>query len=402
MDLSAYISIAAVLDNSGMTPVIRIIDNSAYPAGVAQQIAGILSITQPDGVTDANTDFTHPNIYWNTGALVQASRPLRLANNNKFQNGGYIIAYTVRCPGYTDTLLTKSVVVNYTAPSPVITPAFDNFTPSLKITDATVWGVPGLAFITVVENWQALIRSVSGTNQPLAGAGITFDLAYGGNYYDSAYDINFSAVATYEVPDVSPWVTLMDNIVAPQQTFYAEIPPTLSQLLTSLTAIKSILDASLNNPNYLNLRATYAYAVSLYFHLIERGSVGSLAGLSSYVYQLQTLFNNGVTPTYVNTNGIIPLYNWGGSSGSAAWASITGKPSTKSISWTVGAGGFPVAGAFGITDARLANVPLAQIIMFRGNIFYPSISKASDASNTLTWTDALAGGESVFILIIAV
>src|SRR5579859_4262772 len=127
-DLSAYISIAAVIDNSGGSPVIRIIDNSAYPTGVAQTVKGILSITQPDMQTISNSDFTNPDIFWNSGALVQASKTLRLANNQRFQNGGYLITYTVRATGYTDTVLTKSFILNYNPPTPVITPGFDNFT----------------------------------------------------------------------------------------------------------------------------------------------------------------------------------------------------------------------------------------------------------------------------------
>lgn len=400
-DLSAYISIAVVLDNSGVSPVIRIIDNSAYPVGVDQQIAGILSITEPDMVTDENSDFGNPNIYWSAGALVQASRPLRLANNNRFQNGGYSIKYSVRCPGYSDTVLLKTFVLDYTAAVPVMTPAFDNFTPSLKVVDATSYGVAGLNFISANQQWTGLIRSVLGTNRAINGTGITFDLVYTGNYYDSAYDINLISTVTYQLPDISISVTVIDKLVVPQETFYAEIPPTLQQLLDGLTLLKSQLDAALNNQNtYLSLLTTYNYAVAIYTHLIDRGSIGSLSGLSDYVYQLQKIFNHGVQPIYVNTNGIIPPYNWGGSSGSTAWAAITGKPNTNVISWTVGQGGFPGVGALSITDARLANIPASQVLMFRGGIFYSSTVKASTATSTLSWTDGLGVQEPVFILIL--
>lgn len=407
-DLSAVISIACILDNSGNSPVIRIVDNSAYPAGVAQQIAGILSITQPDMITTANSDFTNPDISWQSGALVQPAKPLRLANNSRFQNGGYLVRYTVRCAGYTDTVLTKTFVLNYTAPIPIVTSAFDNFTPSLKVTDATVWGVSGLTFIGVDEEWAALIRSVLGTNQPITGAGITFDLAYNGNYYDSAYDITLTATVTWELQGLGSFVTIVDQFVIPEETFTAEIPPTLAQLLDGLTDLKSKLDAGQNNGNaygnsvFGNLLTTYNYAVSLYSHLIKRGQVGSLAGLSSYVYQIQMIFNNGVTPTIVNTNTAIPAYDWGSGSGASDWNSITGKPTTKSISWTVGAGGFPTTGAFSISDVRLANMPAAQILMFRGGVYYASTSKASQASNTLSWTDSLSNQEPIFILILAI
>lgn len=405
-DLSSVISIACILDNSGATPVIRVVDNSAYGIGIPQQIAGVLEITQPDTVKIANTDFTNPDVFFSGGSLTQPAKPLRLANDSRFQNGGYLIKYTVRCPGFSDTVLLKSFTLNYTAPVPVITQAFDNFTPSLKVNDSTSWGVAGLTFINVVETWSGLIRSVVGVNQPIQGAGITFDLAFGGNYYDSAYDINLTAVVTWQIPGASPFVTIVDKFTPPQETFTAEIPPTLPQLLTALTVLKSQLDSAQNNGNtfgnsiFGNLLTTYSYAVSLYTHLIDRGQVGSLAGLSDYVYQLQMIFNNGVTPSYVNTNAIIPPYNWGGSSGSSAWAGITGKPVTIKVQWTVGQNGFPLAGAISYSSAALAGISLSQILMFRGNVYYPSFTKASDAANTITWPDALANQEPVLIILL--
>jgi len=400
-DLSQYISINAILDNSGVSPVIRIIGRSAYPVGVAQQIAGILSITEPDMIIDANTDFGNPNIYWSAGALVQANRPLRLANNNRFQNGGYTIKYSVRCPGYTDTVLTKTFVLNYTAPVLVITPAFDNFTPSLKVVDATTYGVAGITYIDATRTWAGVIRSVSGTNQNIVGAGINFDLVYGGNYYDASYDITLTSIVTWQLPNLSNWVTIVDKFVTVQETFQSEIPPTLLQLLAGLTALKNKLDAALNNKDaYLSLLSTYNYAVALYTHMIKRGQVGDLAGLSDYVYNLQKIFNNGVQLVIINTNGIIPPYDWGSSVGSTDWANITGKPSTKVISWTAGQPGFPPIGATSITDSRFGNIPSTQIMVFRGNALYPSFTKVSDASQTISWPDALGGGEPVLIQIL--
>lgn len=407
-DLSSVISINVILDNAGSSPFIRIIDTSAYPAGVPQQISGILSITQPDMITQTNSDFTNPDISWQSGSLRQAAKDLRLANNQRFQNGGYTIQYSVRCPGYTDTVLTKTFVLNYAPPVPVVTPAFDNFTPSLKVTDATVWGIPGFNFINVQEQWDAIIRSVVGTNQEKLGSGITFDLIYNGNYYDSAYDIILTAYVTWQLQGINPFVTIVDLFLTPLETFYAETPPTLSQLLDGLTALKVKLDGAQNNGNaygngvFGNLLTTYNYAVSLYMHLIKRGQMGSLAGLSAYVYQLQMIFNNGVTPVPSNTNNPITAYDWGGGSGATDWNSITGKPSTVNIAWIVGTGGYPAAGAFNISDSRLANVPATQILMFRGGIYYATTSKTSTASNTLSWADALSGQEPILILILAI
>lgn len=394
-DLSAYINISAILDNSGASPVITIIDTSAYPVGVAQQIAGILSITEPDGIADSNTDFTHPNIYWQSGALVQAVRPLRLATNARFQNGGYSITYSVRCPGYSDTVLTKTFTLGYTAPVPVLSPAFDNFTPSLKVNDATNWQVAGLTLQTVNDAWSTVIRSVGGTNQTVTGAGTTADLVYQGSYYDAFYDVSLTAIVTWEIPGASPWVTVVDKFTPPTQTFQSEIPPTLAQLLTSLTVLKSQLDAAQSNPNYGLLQITYMYAVDIYTHLIDRGQSSALAGLSDYVWQLQKIFNNGQTPTYVNTNAVIPAYNWssGGGSGSVAWNNVTSKPVTIQIAAT------PTPNQFRFTDARLANISANQLLINRNNIPEYGWTK-NQADNFITFNNQFGSPETLNITIL--
>lgn len=402
MDLSAYLNFSAVLTNNGTSPIWTIIDTSAYPAGVAQTIAGVLSITQPDFISDTNNNFAQPNIYWNSGALVQANRPLRLANNGRFQNGGYSITYTVRAAGYTDTVLTKTFVLNYTAPTPVLSPAFDNFTPSLKVNDASNWTVANLTLISVSDTWAALIRSVGGTNQNITGAGTTFDLAYMGSYYDAFYDVTLTSVVTWQMPGQSPWVTLVDTFVPPAQTFQSEIPPTLALLLTSLTVLKNQLDATGNNPNYTLQQAKYAYAVSLYTHLIDRGQASELAGLSSYVWELQTIFNNNVTPAYVNTNAIIPAYVWtsGGGGGSVAWSAVTSKPSSIQIPGTVGGSGMPVVGGYTFTDGRLAGIGANQIIVVRDGGFEFQWTKANAGANSITFTNVWSAQETIVVIIL--
>lgn len=401
-DLSSVININAVLDNSVPgTPVIRIIDTSAYPGGVPPLVKGCLLIIQPDGIPYNNTNFAAPDIQFTGGSLNQAVIPLRLATNNRFQNGGYLITYTVQAAGYTNTVLTKTFVLNYTAPVPVLSNAFDNFTPHLTVTDATNWGVSGLSFVSVTDTWAGLIRSVTGTNQAITGAGGTFDLAFGGSYYDAVYDISLTSIVTWQIPGISSWVTIVDNFQPPLQTFTTEIPPTLAQLLTSLTILKSQLDAGINNNQVTqNLLQSYTFAVSIYTHLIDRGQSSQLAGLSQYVYQLQMIFNNGVTPTYINTNTVIPAYVWGGGAGSATWASISGKPSTVQINWTVGQGGFPGNGATALVDARLSNIPASSIVVFRGGIPDTSWTKPSTASNTINFVNAFSTGEPVIVLVL--
>lgn len=409
-DLSQYISIAVVLDKSQSTPLFKIIDNSSYPPGVAQTIAGILSVTQPDGITISNSNFGAPNIFWQSGALVPSNMELRLDTSNSFQRGGagYIIIYTVRAPGYTDTVLTKTFSLQYTPPPLIITNNFDIFTPDLTVQDSTTYTQPNLTFQTSNRMWSADIITVNGTSQNKTGTGQIFDLSWIGVYYDSIYNISLTVFPQYQLQGAFTFVTIIDNL-ATAATFYAQIPPTLAALLASLTTLKSQVDAAICDCNtYAILLARYNLASNIYSQLIYRGQSGSLAGLSTYVFQLEKIFNNNINPSYINTNAAIPAYNWNtGGGGSVAWTNITGKPSTITVEWTVGAGGFPGPGATMYTDARLVNIPAAQVWVIRNGI--PQFNANQSDGDTyftkvitdgfLTFSSALASLEKIIITI---
>lgn len=410
-DLSQFISIACVLDKSQSTPIWKIIDNSVYPPGVAQTIAGILSISQPDGITISNSNFVAPNIFWQSGALVPANMELRLDSSNSFQRGGtgYIVVYSVRAAGYTDTVLTKTFSLQYTPPPLVITNNFDIFTPALTVQDSTTYTQTNLTFQSSNRSWSADIISVSGTTHTKTGTGQTFDLSWLGSYYDSIYNISLTVFPQYQLQGAYAFVTIIDDL-ATAATFYAQIPPTLAVLLSSLTTLKAQVDAAICDCNtYSVLLARYNLASNIYSQLIYRGQSGSLAGLSTYVFQLEKIFNNNINPTYVNTNALIPAYNWGtGGSGSVAWVDITGKPSTVTVEWTVGAGGFPGPGATVYTDARLVNIPATRINVSRNGLPQFSANQSDGdtyftkvtADGFLTFSAALASMDKIIIQIL--
>lgn len=384
-NLSAYINFAIVLDKSLSTPAMKLVDTGSYPSGVANNLIGYFSITQPDGITVTGS-FASPDIYWSSGALVQASKELRLDNSNNFQQGGYSLTYYIRVPGYDDTTLTKTFSLSYTQPVLTISEGFDEFTPQLTVTDSTTYTKTGFTYVGVVQSWAATIRSVSGTDENITGAGATFDLNWMGDYYDSYYDVTLTAEPSWKLVSPDDWVTVVDKIVL-AETFQAQIPPTLVAILASLTTLKSEVDAAIANCNtYSTLLANYELAVSIYTHMIYRGREDDVAGLSEYVLQLQKIFNNNVNPTYTNTNGVIPAYDWTPVIGTIPWSNVTGKPATVRIIWTVGMVGFPVAGATSLTDARLANYDvrmwrngLAQLNFDpgSGNTYYTKTLSAS-------------------------
>lgn len=378
-------------------------DTGTYPGGIPPTITGIFSILQPDGIT-VNGNFTSPDVYWSGSALFQPDKELRLNTLNQFQNGNYTITYTVRAPGYTDTVLTKTFCLTYTPPSLVLSPGFDVFTPHLQVTDSSEYTISGLTFISILRSWTALINSVLGTPQTITSSLQPFNLIYAGNYYDSEYDVTLTVNPQWQLTAPNPWVTIIDTLTT-TATFFAQIPPSILTLLTDLDTLKSLLDASICNCNDFNsLKCRYLMAQAVYQHLRNRGCAGDLSGLDEYVYQLEKIFNNNQVPVYVNTNTIIPAYVWEGcgGSGSVTWNSITGKPSTLILEAVVDSTGGLVDGQTSYTDARMAGY---WVNMWRGGLMQLSFNpangntyflKATLGTYTITFP-ALAHGEEIVI-----
>lgn len=387
-------------------------DTGLYSPGIALNFTGYYTVLQPDGILATNGSFASPSIFWSGGSLTSPLSELRFNTANTFQSGNYTINYYLRCPGFTDTVLTKTFYFSYTAPLVVLTPSFDLFTPQLQTVDETNYLQTGMTLGSTTRAWSALIKTVLGTPQTITSSAVEFDMNYAGGYYDSEYDVSLTANPVFTLDGMYNWVTLIDNLVQ-TATYFAQIPPTISALDADMEALKNELDANVNNTNtYQSILADWLLATSLYSDFRRRGCDGLMQGLDTTLYQLLKIFNNNVNPTYVNTNTLIPAYNFecGGSSGSVAWTSITGKPATANIEWVVGAGGFPGNGATSMTDARFANAAVAQIVFFRngqpqfssnpgdGNTYY---TKVSTASNTISFSTALNTGEEMKIVIIA-
>lgn len=390
---------------------LKFTDTGSYAGGIAVNFTGYYSVTQPDGITVQTGSFTAPSIYWSGGALVPSLSQLRLNTANTFQSGNYVITYVLRCPGFSDTTLTKTFYLSYTAPLVSLTPAFDLFTPDLQVVDQTNYLQTGMSLTSTTRAWSALIKTVLGTPQNITSSAINFDLNYSGSYYDSEYDVSLTVNPLFTLDAPYGWVTAIDNL---QQTatYFAQIPPAIASLDSSMETLKNLLDANVNNAaTYPGILQSWLTANSLYSDFRRRGCDGLMQGLEVTLYQLLKIFNNNVNPMYVNTNTAIPTYNFEcGTGGSVAWSSITGKPATANIEWVVGAGGFPGNGATSMTDSRFAGASVAQIVFFRngqpqfsadpgdGNSYY---TKASTGSNTINFSTALNTGEEIKIAIIA-
>lgn len=405
LDLSSYINFAAVFTKAGGSPKIILTDTGTYPAGVPQTIVGWFSITQPDGITVAGSQQA-PNITWQNGQLTQAQFELRLDNANGFQQGGYIVTYTVAAPGYGNTALSRSVVLSYVPPVLSMSNTLNLFTPDLQVSDITNYNQAGWNSVSVTRNWSVLINSVGGTEETITGTSNPFDMNYQGSYYDALYSITLTANPQYQSQS-APWLTLIDALVL-SQTLQAQIPPSLAMLQAGLTTLKTQLDATApSDINYASLLNSYNLANTIYDNLVRRGQANDLSGLDEYVWQLKKIFNNNSNPTYVNTNGVIPAYNWGSSGGgTVAWSNITGKPSTILAEGRVGYG-FLANGVTQYIDARLVGIPSSQVLVIRngspqsnsnlgdGNTY---VTKAQ-ADGFLTFSQAVLTGETIKIII---
>lgn len=367
-NLSAYIDFTVVLSKATVTPTIKIIDPDFYPGGVNLTLQGYMSITQPDGITITFGSFASPIVFWNGSALEQPEVELRLNNISSFQNGGYTFIYYVRATGYDDTTLTKVLALNYTRPVTSVTNAFDIFTPSLSLTDATVFFQSGFSLADLDETW-SVDFTPNGTPVNLALSGTTVSLIYLTDYWDCTYNIQLTVTPQWVLDAPYAWVFITDQLVK-TVSFSAQIPQTIDELDDGLQVLKDQADAAACNCNTgSELRDRYIYASTLYGDYRRKGCDNEIAGLTTTYFQLIKLLNNNVNPVYENTNDPITGYDFEcGGTGSVNWDNIVNKPATILREGLVGGSGMPIAGAVAFNDSNLMDVDANRIVFFRNGI----------------------------------
>lgn len=404
-DLSSVINFSVALDkNTGYT---KVTDTSSYASGVASGITGIVSITQPDGITRSG-NWLAPDIYWDGSQLVIANLELRLAEDGLFQNGSYSITYTIRHSSYDETSITRTFTLSYSRPSILITESFDIFTPLLKVIDSTTYEKSGFALQSVTRLWEALIQTVSGTIRSKVGSTQEFDLSYGGDYYDAYYDISLDVIVTYRLSSAT-WVSVIDRLndaLEDETALQAQIPPTIDQFLAMIKGFKNELDALVTNCTQYDIKLQrYKLITSVFDQLVKNGQSGLLSGLKDYVLELQLLLNDGVTPTYTNTNAIIPTYDWGVGAGSVAWGDVSGKPSSEDVYFEAGDFGYPAVGSSTYTNSSFENTRLIvfknRLLLPPGNVDGGDYYEKPLASGTMTFYPALAAEDKIYIFKVA-
>jgi hypothetical protein len=310
-DLSSYIDFSVRFDLTTGTPTMILTDTSSYPSGVEEDITGYFSITSPDMGTDSGS-WSSPDVTWNGDELTTKELILRLNDNGNIQAGDYTVVYNVHHPSYTPTVLSRTFNTSYVPPKLNLVNKFDVFTPSLKYQDQTNYGIPGYSLDDIERLWIAY----SIITESISSSDVEFDVIIEGDYWDSAYDMYFSYIATY-ISDIYSYLTIQDF---QEYTFEASAntPPSIDELVGYLNDLKDELDANVNNDSlYSEYKSRYEYASSLLFNIKESCRVELPEPLNRYVSEFLSITNNFVTPPYTNTNQIIEPYDCG-SAGAAS------------------------------------------------------------------------------------
>jgi len=367
---------------------IVVTDNASYPGGVVNNITGIVTITQPDGVTRAG-DWSSPDIYYSGGGLVAASIDLRRDSDGKPQQGEYTVRYDINHPSYLPTVLVRTFLFSYSEPDMDAVKSIDVFTPSLGVADATNYSISGFNTTSTSRAWSAIV----GTLGTLTGTGASLDLKYGGSYYDASYTVTLSTTVNYAHPSYT-YLTVID-LYTKTLNFTANTPPDVATLLTYLNTLKQRMDDLIDQcQNYDKAKDDYITAYVLYRHTRDRICKAQTDGLYAYIQQILDIYYNYVN-TYVNTNAVIPAYDLGDCSGGGGTGSTAVMVEYK-IGTTIGA---PTAGTNTFVSTSFVG---RDVVLFVGSIPMSKIDNGSGvyftkllASNTLTLTGMTWSTDSI-------
>jgi hypothetical protein len=306
-DLSSYIDFEIIVEVNQTYPTgaMSLIDVSAYPPGVEENITGYFSIKSPDGGVDSGSWF-QPDVTWTGISLTSGFFLPRLNDKGEMQKGEYTITYYIDHPDYLPTTLVKTFNFQFEKPKLNLVEGFDVFTPSLKYYDQTNYSVGNYSDNVIIKSW-----SVTSTPTGLiSGSGSIFDMAYASEYYDAQYSITFESLVNY-VNNTYTYLSV-DYTFYQTLTASAKTPPPILDLVGYLNDLKDELDENVNNCTlYEEYKKRYEYAASILFNILQSCKVGLNLPLNSYVEEFLSITNNFVTPPYVNTNEIIQPYDCG-------------------------------------------------------------------------------------------
>lgn len=300
MNLTGQISFTVVLDLTGV-PSLVLTAATTIAIGDQPNLTGTFTITQPDGITTTSGIA----IAWNGTTYPSYTAPLRLGNDQLYQKGTYAIAFNAQCTGYTNGLFSRIWDMEYKPVLQTLVPAFDCFTPALLYNDTTIYGVGGYVVAAQSSAWTA--TSIAGT---VTSSAPLFDMAIVGKYYDCIYTIGYIKTLTYQHTTYT-WLSVKQKFTVGNIIKQAYIPATMTVMLTYLVNLQLLRDASITNCiQYSLLSIVFENASDLYQIMRARVCSGNTVSLIDTFTQFYGLTHNYQPFLAVNTNGVIPRYDF--------------------------------------------------------------------------------------------
>ena len=320
MPVITNISFTVRFDLTGV-PTLVLTDTSTIPSGGV----GIFNITTPDGYTRYG-NFSSPDI---TASGQSFSIPLFLSSTGSIQNGEYNVEYQIKTLDDVVSDFTRNWQMAYEVPVVTLREDFDVFTPRLRYYDDTVYQVSNFNNGAVTRSWAW--SSVPSGNQ--SGSGASIQLQYNSAYYDAYYTVSLTSSVLY-THQVYTWLTVNETVSKTVNT-YAATPPTLLQLVTLISALKTELDRRVDEVLDLqNTKNDFEYSEGLFMHIIDKIRVQNLSSIYRDLKDLIAVLHNYQIPQYIPLNIPIQPYNLN-SYNTVAWGSIIGNIQNQTDLWTI-------------------------------------------------------------------
>ena len=317
------ISFSVQFDFTGV-PTLRLTDTSTN--GLTATRVAAFTVAQPDLYIRPGNILV-PDM---PAGVTTFSLPLRLDSMGLPQCGSYTIIMTVRNAGYDDTDFTRTWISQYVPVTLVVADNFDVFTPNLSVRDNTSYSVSNYNSGPLTRVWS--VTSIpTGT---ITGSGVNLSLISGGNYYDANYSVSLTSSLLY-THQVYSWFTVDESITKSYNT-YAQTPPVVLDLITSISALKLQLDLAKDKClEHDKLQDDFEFAQALFSHIVDKVKVGDLDNIYTDLKDLLTVLSGYNIPAYTPTNSIIPPYDLSDFFPGAVWGSITGSLFSQTDLWTV-------------------------------------------------------------------
>ena len=317
MPTISVITFDVQLQRNGNSLTVVVHDLSLYPDGAK----GIYTITEPDGYVRQG-DWNSPDVLSTldgTTDLYSSIDNLRLSSTNEIQCGTYTFNLQIKTTDNVITSFTRTAVVSFKRPKHSLREEFDVFTPELKYYDDTNYQASNFNLTFTQRGWYVTSSAFSGG---IDSSDTSVDIVSSGDYYDATYSISFDTSLEYQ-HQVYAWLSVTDT-VSTSLTTYAETPPTLTEIVQQISALRTLQESLQNSCRpYERVKADFEYAQDLFVHILDKIKWNDMPSIYVDLKELIYVLHNNHIPTYTALNVPIDPYVFDGGAGSI-WGTIVG------------------------------------------------------------------------------